>query len=133
MIWNDIKANEDLNLKSYIVELDTALPICFSYLGELNIKKDDIKFNETVCFIIHPYKETTHLIFTAEVDKYHNLVQVFQDLTADKAWELILSTLVYVSDNWLINEDFYADLPPTFKRLIENARCLPLVPTQLTN
>lgn len=129
LAWEDIEANDDKNLKYFIIDLDTVIPIFFSYFGNLTIKNDDLVFNDKACVIIHPFKEGTQLIFITTNDNYITLKSLLNRLTPELTWNFILSSLVYVSDNWLINEEFYNKcIPIGIKELIESAASLPLTP-----
>jgi hypothetical protein len=129
LAWKDIEANVNDNLKSYIMELDTVIPIFFSYFGNLTIKNDDLAFDDKACVIIHPFKESTKLIFTTTINNHIILETLLNRLTPELTWNFILSSLVYVSDNWLINEDFYNKfIPVGVKELLESAVSLPLTP-----
>lgn len=129
LAWKDIEADKDENLKYCIINLDTVIPIFFSYFGDLTIKNEDLVFNDKACLIIHPFKESTQLIFVTTNNNYSTLKDLLSRLTPELTWNFILSSLVYVSDNWLINEEFYNNcIPVGLKTLIESAVSLPLTP-----
>lgn len=129
LAWKDIEYNKNDNLKSYIIHLDTIIPIFFSYFGKLTIKNDDLAFEDKACLIMHPFKDGTKLIFTTKANNYDILKNLLNRLTPELAWNFILSSIVYVSDNWLINEGFYKKyIPVEVKELLESAVSLPLTP-----
>ncbi|TRX34919.1 hypothetical protein [Flavobacterium restrictum] len=129
LAWKDIESNKNENLKSYVIELDTIIPIFFSYFGNLTIKNDDLTFDDKACLIIHPFKESTKLIFTTTTNNHVILKNLLNRLTPELTWNFILSSLVYISDNWLINEEFYNKyIPVGVKELLESAVSLPLTP-----
>lgn len=129
LAWKDIEADKDENLKYFIITLDEVIPIFFSYFGDLTIGNDDLTFNDKACLIIHPFKESTQLIFITRNTNYNTLNTLLNRLTPELTLNFILSSLVYVSDNWLINEEFYdKHIPNDLKKLIESANFLPLNP-----
>lgn len=131
LAWKDIESDKDENLKSCIIEIDSVIPIFFSYFGDLTIKNEDLTFAEKACLIIHPFKESTKLIFTTTNKNYKLLETILNRLSPESTLHFILSALVYVSDNWLINEDFYDKyIPTSMKNLLESAISLPLIPNK---
>lgn len=131
LIWSDIEMSQNKNLKPYIIKIDEVIPICLSYFGNLSIRKKEEFFSEPACFIIHPFKNHTQLIFSTPSKNHKKLKHILKDFKAEEVWSLILSSLVYISDNWLINPDFYSKAcPPQLKQLIETAISLPLKPNR---
>lgn len=129
LAWKDIEADNDENLKYFAISLNEVIPIFFSYFGDLNIRNDDLIFNDKACLIIHPFKESTQIIFITRNNNYNTLKNLLNRLTPELTLNFILSSLVYVSDNWLINEEFYNEhIPNELKKLIESAVSLPLEP-----
>ena len=60
------------------------------------------------------------------------LKNVLVRLDIQSTLNLISSSLVYVSDNWLINEEFYnKHMPNKLKKAIESADFLPLKPINI--
>ncbi|WP_157444137.1 MULTISPECIES: hypothetical protein [unclassified Chryseobacterium] len=129
LAWKDIELNKDENLSSHTIEIDKVIPIFFCYLGNLTIKNEDLEFNNMACVIIHPFKESTKLIFTTKNENFGVLKKLLDRLDIDSTLNFILSSLLYVSDNWLMNENFYNKyIPVKLKAFLESAHTLPLSP-----
>ncbi|MXS71563.1 hypothetical protein GSF70_10070 [Flavobacteriaceae bacterium W22] len=132
LIWQDIILDKEENLKSHIIEMDKVIPIFFCYLGNLTIKNEDLSFDDNACLIIHPFKESTKLIFTTKNENFSTLKKLLDRLDIESALHFVLSSLLYVSDNWLINEEFYNKyLPVKLKEALESANFLPLKPNTI--
>ncbi|MBZ4191564.1 hypothetical protein [Niabella beijingensis] len=126
-IWEDIKHNKDKNIRSYVVELSSSVPIFLSYNGELTIKYKRKYFNHPVNYIVHPFKNSTIVVFSVVSSHFKSLKEILSCFSAIEIVQFICYSMVYVSDNWLVNPDFYKRVyPPALREIIESAHTLPI-------